>query len=166
MPPPLISGYSIPRERPSENGQTQLPVQKPGAKAKLSNFWINGRKCLKFDVLNGILTDEYAYACGITGGQAYEFTTPNMGMEAPPHQYRRAVFRYAYAGSVGRTVRSGAGRGLRARRTRALSAVLPGALCGCLLAGDPGAFLGCVLAYILARILIRLRRRAAKPSRR
>ena len=39
----------------------------------------------------------------------------------------------------------------------ALSAVLPGALCGCLLAGDPGAFLGCVLAYILARILIRLR---------
>lgn len=39
----------------------------------------------------------------------------------------------------------------------ALSVVLPGALCGCLLAGDPGAFLGCVLAYILARILIRLR---------
>ncbi len=36
-------------------------------------------------------------------------------------------------------------------------AVLPGALCGCLLAGDPGAFLGCALAYILARVLIRLR---------
>ena len=119
MPPPLISGYSIPRERPSENGQTQLPVQKPGAKAKLSNFWINGRKCLKFDVLNGILTDEYAYACGITGGQAYEFTTPNMGMEAPPHQYRRAVFRYAYAGSVGRAVRGGAGRGFGRDEIRA-----------------------------------------------
>ena len=39
----------------------------------------------------------------------------------------------------------------------ALTAVLPGALCGCLLAGEPGAFLGCVLAYILARMLIRLR---------
>ncbi len=39
----------------------------------------------------------------------------------------------------------------------AATAVLPGALGGCLLAGDPGAFLGCLLAYILARILIRLR---------
>lgn len=41
------------------------------------------------------------------------------------------------------------------------SAVLPGALCGCLLARDPGAFSGCALAYLLARILIRLR-----PARR
>ena len=111
MPPPLISGYSIPRPRLPENGQTWLPVQKPGAGAKSSNFWINGRKCLKFDVLNGILTGERAYACGITGGQAYEFTFPRMGMEARPRQPRRTLLRYPYADSVERAVRGGAGRG-------------------------------------------------------
>lgn len=76
MPPPLVSGYSIPRRQRPENGQTPPPVQKPGASTNLSNFWINGRKCLKFDVLIGILTDAHAYACGITGGQAYERTSP------------------------------------------------------------------------------------------
>lgn len=92
MPPPLVSGYSIPRRQRPENGQTPPPVQKPGASTNLSNFWINGRKCLKFDVLIGILTDAHAYACGITGGQAYERTSPQLDTSPRSHLPCRNAF--------------------------------------------------------------------------